>query len=97
MGFVGAARDAFQFLVQDFGNVGPLVRTGLGFTAPDYTGRGVGVTVEFEMRDQLIDVLLVPLSDGRWPPRDRTGWVFLTASLNVAGGRSPYRDRSGRI
>jgi len=60
--------------------------------ALDYTGRAVGVSVEFDTRDQSIDVLLVPLTEGELPPRDRPGWLFLDRIVALRGQRTAQRD-----
>lgn len=91
MAFVDHARSVFDYLVRDFDFIGPHVETGRAYLALDYTGRGVGVRVEFDVREETVDVLLVRLVDGLWPRRDELGWINLdrvaqTRSVPLQGG-----------
>lgn len=85
MPFVDEARTQFAFLVRDFQFLGPHVETGRAYMALDYTGRDLGVRVEFDVREESIDVLLVRLRDGAWPKRDEGVWVHLDRIARARG------------
>jgi hypothetical protein len=87
VGFVDAARQAFGFLVTDHDFLGPRVDTGRAYVALEYTGRDVGVRIEFDAREEMIDVLFAPLVDGTWPARDEAGWVYLDRVADARGAR----------
>jgi hypothetical protein len=89
--FVEQARETFGFLVRDFDFIGPHVETGRAFIALEYTGRHIGVSVELDAREEKVDVALVRLVDGVWPPRYRPGWVYvdriaMTRGIPMQGG-----------
>lgn len=85
MTFFDEVREGFEFLVSEFGFAGPRVRAGRTFLALDYTGPRIGVAVEFDVREEKVDVVLVRLADGTWPPRYASGWLYLDRIANARG------------
>jgi len=85
MAFVEQARDAFDYLVRDFDFLGPHVETGRAYLSLAYTGRHVGVRVEFDAREETVDVVLARLIDGTWPERFERGWVHADSIAKVRG------------
>jgi hypothetical protein len=85
MPFVDQARQSFDFLVRDFGFTGPHVETGPSSMALSYTGRHIGVAIEFDVHEDVIDVVFTRLRDGEFPPRYEPGWVYLDRVAGVLG------------
>jgi hypothetical protein len=95
MTFAETAREAFRFLTEEHGFVGPRVEPGSASISLEYTGDGVGVRVEFDTREQSVDVVLVRLNEKSWPPRYQHGWLYLdrvarSRGIRLEGGPFNY-------
>lgn len=77
MTFVESARNAFRFLLTEFGFAGPRIESGPASISLAYVNGRTGLRVELDVREQVVDVVLVRLTDGTWPPRSQLGWVYL--------------------